>query len=956
MNLSNEKFSARIMRLVNSGIFAFRQWSKKHRRSLTVTTVFLVLVFSFSIAFSARAEGEIVDAIAEGLTWLIMTISNLLGTMVAMLFKLIIIASSYDNLVGSGAITRGWVIIRDLCNMAVVILLLVYAFAHIVNQEDKILNKGGLVKLLLAAVAINFSRLACAVMIDVSQIFMMTFVNGFAATAGANLVNGLGMTSYYQFAKSTDGNAPSADWVQVFMIASLSAIFMGVTLVVTVMLGVFLIVRIAAFWFLIVLSPFGFLSITGFKFLQKYTQKWWTTFTGLLVSGPLLAFMLWLSLLVMQDASSNIMTPKITQTEQLSATEQAAQAAGGAATSPLSNMATFFPFAVALGMLGGTYSMTKNVGKMLGDSMGGAVNKAMGTAAGMTKKYTGYDFAKAKTKAGAAKVASKVKEKKDSAIGLANAGLAIAGATIAGSKIGKLTGGTKGAVGGLARAPGAAVKTVAGEGARGGREAYKAAYDKAIDAGKGKTAAAIIASGAAIGGGVMGVKGSGGKALAAMKSSVVESADAGYHGAGSAGAAFKAERDEKLIGEEEKKMAKLKGPENKDALKAVARDPGRSRHQRAAAMKMLGSQNFLDGKDDKAMIGDVRNLFAGSKGSLRGIDNALGDKFAHLKYDVKGDSKKVKDDASKGKFAFDKMDSSVLSDPASEEFVNVAAEGMGSKRFVKQVTGMAESDPTKKGVATAAFKNRADAARASMAAGDGKWKRDDYLTFASAHAQHSDDIEGAFAGSSDTEIEQDVGAFMSANGENLSTASLEKLRASSKLAGSAGDRARKVLNVVTRQSSSDDMKDMSRRGNSDAVKILVDLKDADITKARTILNSPGSSNDERDDARNVLELHMTGIKRVAATAGVPGDQYERLRKQFNSVMSEVDKAKDVFDGKAAGGKWAAWEGKEYSVDKSGKMREREAGSGAAGVFMTKEQTEEIKRQLESLKSKMKSKS
>ena len=45
--------------------------------------------------------------------------------------------------------------------------------------------------MLIAAILVNFSKLICALIVDAGQVFMLTFVNGYAATGGANIIAGL---------------------------------------------------------------------------------------------------------------------------------------------------------------------------------------------------------------------------------------------------------------------------------------------------------------------------------------------------------------------------------------------------------------------------------------------------------------------------------------------------------------------------------------------------------------------------------------------------------------------------------------------------------------------------------------------------------------------------------------------------------------------------------------------
>jgi len=56
---------------------------------------------------------------------------------------------------------------------------------------------------LLFALLVNFSRTIAGIFIDISQLIMLTFVNGFAQAAGGNFVEALGITKSRRHASTT---------------------------------------------------------------------------------------------------------------------------------------------------------------------------------------------------------------------------------------------------------------------------------------------------------------------------------------------------------------------------------------------------------------------------------------------------------------------------------------------------------------------------------------------------------------------------------------------------------------------------------------------------------------------------------------------------------------------------------------------------------------------------------
>src|SRR3989338_8231957 len=115
--------------------------------------------------------------ISIGIMAALMTV--LFGAINSLIIGAIVALTSYNNFVKESSIIGAWVIIRDLCNMFFILILLVVAFAAILRIESYQWKKI-LPKLLIMAVLINFSRTFCGLIIDASQIIMLTFVNAWA--------------------------------------------------------------------------------------------------------------------------------------------------------------------------------------------------------------------------------------------------------------------------------------------------------------------------------------------------------------------------------------------------------------------------------------------------------------------------------------------------------------------------------------------------------------------------------------------------------------------------------------------------------------------------------------------------------------------------------------------------------------------------------------------------------
>src|SRR3989344_6014951 len=115
---------------------------------------------------------------------------SLIGLLALQMVNLLIKIAQFNNFVDFAPVVTGWTIIRDVVNMPFIVMLLVIAISTILGYEAYSYRRL-LPRLVLMAVLINFSRTIIGLLIDVGQIFMLTFVNAFSGAAGGNFVNAL---------------------------------------------------------------------------------------------------------------------------------------------------------------------------------------------------------------------------------------------------------------------------------------------------------------------------------------------------------------------------------------------------------------------------------------------------------------------------------------------------------------------------------------------------------------------------------------------------------------------------------------------------------------------------------------------------------------------------------------------------------------------------------------------
>ena len=263
-----------------------------------IAFLFLLVIVSGAGIFFLTTSAHAADA-----SWATTVVANLLsviisglGMILSLVVQVLISVAQYSDFINAPAIQNGWKIVRDVCNMFFVLILLVIAFATILKIE-RYNYKQWLPKLILMAVLINFSKTICGLLIDFTQVIMLTFVNSFKDVGGGNIISTLGLTDIMTLAKDSSGTTPTfLDVTGGYMIG---LIYLLISLVVIVTMLAMLVVRIVMIWIYVVLSPMAYL-FSAFPDGKAYASQWWSEFTKNLIVGPVLAFFIWLSFASLQ--------------------------------------------------------------------------------------------------------------------------------------------------------------------------------------------------------------------------------------------------------------------------------------------------------------------------------------------------------------------------------------------------------------------------------------------------------------------------------------------------------------------------------------------------------------------------------------------------------------------------------------------------------------------------------
>jgi hypothetical protein len=344
----------------------------KNKNNLALILPLVIVAGVFVFGHQARADWavSVVSGILGVFIWA-------LGVILMIVIKGLILIAQYQSFIDSQAVIVGWVIVRDVCNMFFVVVMLIIAFGTILHLENYSYKKW-LPKLILMAILINFSKTICGLLIDVSQVVMMTFVNAFKDVGGANLTDILGLSQIVTLAK--DDGAEISLWTVVGAYV-LGIIYLMVAVVVIVTMMMMLVMRLVMIWIYVVLSPAAFLT-SAFPGGEKFSSDWWSEFTKNLLVGPVLAFFIWLSFASLQSYNSSSFTDATSVDAELNVLgEQDTNSKKAIVATEASKPASLIQFVIAIGMLLGGLKVSQEIGGRAGNLAGKGMAKIQSGAA-----------------------------------------------------------------------------------------------------------------------------------------------------------------------------------------------------------------------------------------------------------------------------------------------------------------------------------------------------------------------------------------------------------------------------------------------------------------------------------------------------------------------------------------------------------------------------------------------
>ncbi|MFW0862619.1 MAG: hypothetical protein ACKKL6_03455 [Candidatus Komeilibacteria bacterium] len=262
--------------------------------------VVFVLSLIILVPFISHAAG-IADAMTNVFAWILDLLMSLIGSLITLVLSVLINIAQFNEFTSAAAVTTGWVLVRDICNMFFIVILLIISVGTVLGVESYS-YKNFLRKVIIMAILINFSKTIAGFLIDVSQVIMLTFVAAFRDSIIVGFTEAFGLNKLKSLASSMDASGEIEQDNFALILGMIFGLLISlILLVVLVAVVAMLAYRIVILWILVVMSPFAYLASALPGSLGGQAKQWWSQFSEQLIVGPAIAFFLWLTLSVVSQ-------------------------------------------------------------------------------------------------------------------------------------------------------------------------------------------------------------------------------------------------------------------------------------------------------------------------------------------------------------------------------------------------------------------------------------------------------------------------------------------------------------------------------------------------------------------------------------------------------------------------------------------------------------------------------
>lgn len=252
-------------------------------------------VGSGAVEFAGDALSTVVNTVLYALLWVLTGLMQMAATLFAWATKPEYI-SGPTGFLNLDSVYSLWKFIRDFFNLFFIFLLLFSAFATVFQVEQFGLKKN-FFKIILAAIAINFSFPLTRIIIDLGNVPMYFFADGIKSGTGAG--NSLldVPQAFFKSSGITDlvflPNQPIPDMNTAQLLAAV--IFTFIFTITLVALAFLFVLRLLKLIIILIFSPVG-IAASLVPGLKKFGNTWWSELWKTVLFGPAAMLMIVIAL------------------------------------------------------------------------------------------------------------------------------------------------------------------------------------------------------------------------------------------------------------------------------------------------------------------------------------------------------------------------------------------------------------------------------------------------------------------------------------------------------------------------------------------------------------------------------------------------------------------------------------------------------------------------------------
>ena len=201
----------------------------------------------------------------------------------------------------AAVIYPGWEVVRNLCNIFFIVALIAIAMATLLRVESY-KYKDLLVKLILAALLVNFSLVIAQAILGVADTIQNQFLPN-----NVEVIRSLAKDLMVSYRSDIYGNLTNVG-SQGYFALTVQPLFKLVlslgSFLVFLAIGAFLVIRMVMLWVLLMLSPIPYVADI-LPATEKFKSEWWSNFLKYAFFAPIMGLFLNMAAVISNSAKTN---------------------------------------------------------------------------------------------------------------------------------------------------------------------------------------------------------------------------------------------------------------------------------------------------------------------------------------------------------------------------------------------------------------------------------------------------------------------------------------------------------------------------------------------------------------------------------------------------------------------------------------------------------------------------